>query len=175
MKKKAKMEDGRRKMGMRRAHRPPFSLSPLSLLVAAIIAVGCIASAQKLANVVVHEFGPVRLDYQDPPFESIPRTILSGAEAEPLSSSHLIEIRKIQLQMLNTNGDVEMTITAPQCVLDLEKHEVNSSGKVEIRTADGKLLNSGEGFLWQQTNSVLYISNSMSTRIRGASTNSLFK
>jgi hypothetical protein len=41
-----------------------------------------------------------------------------------------------------------------------------------VQTSDDKLLLEGVGFFWQQTNSVLDISNQVHTTVRGSLTNS---
>jgi hypothetical protein len=59
--------------------------------------------------------------------------------------------------------------------LDSTQLSVRSAGHFEAKSPDGKYDVEGEGFLWQQTNSVLIISNRVRTTIRGAITNSIFQ
>src|SRR5439155_27212100 len=58
-----------------------------------------------------------------------------------------------------------MSVEAPQCVYDSSNHIINSSGPLRAQTSDGKFLIEGEGFLWQQTNTSLTISNRVHTII----------
>src|SRR5207244_10905831 len=44
-------------------------------------------------------------------------------------------------------------------------HSASSSGRLRVQAADGKFSIEGEGFLWQQTNSSLFISNRVHTTI----------
>ena len=71
---------------------------------------------------------------------------------------------------------LEMTVTAPQCLLDTQNQEGSSSGPLSVETGDGGLKIEGNGFLWRgkESNAVLVISNNVATTIdRGLlSTNS---
>ena len=62
-------------------------------------------------------------------------------------------------------GEGEMTVEAPQCVYDPGQRSISSSGPLHMKTADGKFSIEGEGFLWQQTNSTLLVSNRVHTII----------
>ena len=58
-----------------------------------------------------------------------------------------------------------MTVEAPQCVYDPGQRSISSSGPLHMKTVDGKFSIDGEGFLWQQTNSTLLVSNRVHTII----------
>jgi hypothetical protein len=64
------------------------------------------------------------------------------------------------------NGQPEMLVESPQCVFDSMRREVASDGPLHVQSADGKMNLDGRGFLWQQTNSFLMISNRVRTIIR---------
>jgi hypothetical protein len=106
------------------------------------------------------------------PYETQMKTLLEGAEAEPQPGG-LIWITEFKLQTFNESGARELTVTAPHCIFDSSRQTVSSAGPLQMRTADGNLLLSGEGFFWQQNNSTLVISNRVSTLIRGPLNNSL--
>jgi len=112
--------------------------------------------------------------YYDPPFETQMKSLLEGAKARPQPGG-LVLISEAKLQTFQTNGAREMTVEAPLCMFDSGTRTVNSSGPVLVRSADGKLYLEGKGFLWQQTNTHLIISNQSRTLIRGALTNSFIR
>lgn len=62
----------------------------------------------------------------------------------------------------------ELTISAPECVLDLQNKQANSAGPLQVQTADGRFQIEGTGFLWQQkgTNAILTISNNVATTVK---------
>ena len=121
------------------------------------------ATAQEFGNTVIKDFSAV-LERQKPPFETQVKSLLKGSEAEPHGG--LIFIRDAQLLTFNDAGGLDMTVTAPKCVFDTAQKSVSSSGHLEVQSGDGAFYMSGEGFLWQQTNNVLIISNNMQTIIR---------
>lgn len=142
----------------------------------ALISIFCVsfclavASAQSSLNNTIKNFR-APLEYFEPPHELQIKSFLQGAEAEPVSDG-LILIRDAKLQTFQTNGVAVMTITAPQCVFNTRDQTVNSTGPFEMRTSDDGLLQEGVGFSWGQTNSELFISNSVHTTVSGL-TNSL--
>jgi hypothetical protein len=150
--------------------------APCSLALLFLALIACVAFADGFGNAKIKGtgVGPVVLEFHEPPFELVPKTVLRGASAEPLSSSHLILISNAVLQTLSTNGEVQTTIEAPEVLFNMATRVVSSTGKVEARNADGKQIHTGRGFLWQQTNSVFYITN-VQSRLRETSTNSFFQ
>jgi hypothetical protein len=129
-----------------------------------------IASAQSSANNTIKRFR-APLEYFEPPHELQVKSLLEGSEAEP-EPDGLILIHDARLQTFQTNGTMEMTITAPQCVFDSKDQTVNSSGPFKMRMSDDSLLQEGVGFFWVKTNSDLIISNSVHTTVNSR-TNSL--
>lgn len=110
-------------------------------------------------------------EYFDPPHETQLKSLLQGAEAEPLSNG-LIFIRQLKLQTFDEKGAGQMVVHAPRCVFDTTRRTVSSAGPLEVESDDGKLHLQGQGFLWCQTNLDLIISNTVHTTIRGGMTNS---
>jgi hypothetical protein len=141
--------------------------SKLVYWLTATVAILCfLASAQELGNTKIKDFSAV-LDRQKPPFETQVKSLLQGSQAEPRGG--LIFIRDAKLKTFRETGDLEMTVIAPRCVFDTAHSTVSSSGHLEVQSGDGRFSLEGEGFLWQKTNNVLIISNSMQTIIRGES------
>jgi hypothetical protein len=132
-------------------------------LSAAMAIFGFVALAQQMSNTVVKDFSVP--ESFDPPHEKQLKSLLQGAEAEPQSGG-LILIRRLKLQSFTETGETQMVVLAPQCVFDTTQHTVNSAGHLDARSGDGRLFIEGEGFLFQQTNLNLIISNRVHTIIR---------
>ena len=115
------------------------------------------------------------LDYFEPPHELQMRSYLEGSKSEMGANGALIWDAK--LQTFHEDGTREMIVTAPQCLYDYSKHIVNSTGALQVQTWDDQNkhalnLRGSNGFYWQQTNSLLIVSNKQSTIISGSLTNS---
>ena len=63
------------------------------------------------------------------------------------------------------DGRTNAIITAPQCNYSIFKQTASSEGHLEIRTGDGKMVTTGDGFLWRQNDNSLNISNNVYTVI----------
>jgi hypothetical protein len=121
-----------------------------------------VALADPVANTTVRDFRVP--EYYDPPHETRIKTLLEGAEAQPESGGRVL-IRNLKLQTFDVDGRDQLLVEAPHCVFDTAQRAVHSPGRLQARTADGKFYLEGEGFLWQQTNSNLIISNRVHTVI----------
>jgi hypothetical protein len=124
-----------------------------------------VVRAQQTAVGHASDFSSV--EYFDAPNEKQMKLRLSGAEASPQAGG-LLEIKKMKLEMFDTNGVTEAVAEAPECVYDTEKGVANSPGHLQLQTGDGNLRIEGDGFLWRQTNQWLTISNHVQTAIKGA-------
>jgi hypothetical protein len=122
-------------------------------------------SAQTNATTKVKDFRVP--EYYDPPHEGQMKSLLQGAEAEPASEGRIL-ITSVKLKRFSENGELQVLVEAPHCVFDSVRREVSSPGPLRVRSADGKMDLQGEGFLWQQTNSNLVISNRVRTVILNA-------
>ena len=100
-----------------------------------------------------------------PPNEGQVKTMLEGAKASAQSAG-LIMITEARLKTFSTNGTLEMLAQTPKCMLDSVQKTVSSSNALQIQSTDGRFLLEGEGFLLQQTNSHLIISNRVHTVLR---------
>ena len=92
------------------------------------------------------------------------KSILSGAEALPQPGGLLI-IKQLKLEMFSPDGRLEWVVNAPECIYDTFKGVANSSGHLQVQTGDGKFRTDGDGFLWQQSEQKLNISNNVCTVI----------
>jgi lipopolysaccharide export system protein LptA len=116
---------------------------------------------------------PTPLDFEDytypqyypPPNETQIKTLLKGAHAKPLDppQSNRILVTTARLENFETDGASKLIVEAAECVSDKIQGAVNSSNALRVFTADGKFFIEGVGFLWLQTNSILFISNKVHT------------
>jgi lipopolysaccharide export system protein LptA len=104
-------------------------------------------------------------DYYDPPHETQMKWLLEGGSAQPVGSGRAVEVTDAKAQTFRDNGQGEIIVETPRCVYDSDQRLLNSSGLLRLRTADGSFSLEGEGFSWQQTNSVLFVSNRVHTTV----------
>ncbi len=102
--------------------------------------------------------------YFEPPHEQQVKMKLTGAEASPLPGG-LLDVKQLRLETFSLDGKPEMVVRAPQCFYAPLDGVANSSGQLELQSADGKFTVEGEGFLWRQNISSLTISNRVRTLI----------
>lgn len=114
--------------------------------------------------------------YYDAPYFKLKKMEFSGrADASALSQNGVL-IKDVQIDsyrlMTNDPANVtnapEMTVTAPECLFDRKEAQGSSAGPMSARTADGRFLIEGTGYLWQSkgTNATLTISNNVSTTVK---------
>jgi lipopolysaccharide transport protein LptA len=100
-----------------------------------------------------------------PPHETQTKSLLEAARARRLPDGQYL-CKEATLQTFAETGQRELVVNAPECISDAAGHSANSAGPLKVQTADGKFTLEGEGFLWQQTNSLLLISNRVHTVIQ---------
>jgi hypothetical protein len=138
----------------------------LSAVLCALVGLAVAADQKPTASTVRGFQAP--LEYYEAPHELQVKSFLEGTEAEP-GADGVIQIRNAKLQTFREDGSKDMTVKAPQCVFDTRGHTVSSAGPLQVQTTN--VLVQGVGFLWQQTNSVLFISNQQVTTVTGQLTN----
>jgi hypothetical protein len=104
-------------------------------------------------------------DYYDPPNQNQMKSLLRGAEAQPQPDRHVL-IKELQLETYAPDGKPTMIVRAPDCIYDVVNQTASSTNHIEARTADNRLIIEGDGFHWEQTNAVFFISNRVHTIIR---------
>src|SRR6266850_2653863 len=97
-----------------------------------------------------------------PLHETQMKSLLEGARGQHRADGTTL-ITEAKLQTFSENGESEMVVECPQCLHNPVQRSLNSAGPLRVQTADGKFSIAGEGFLWQQTNSSLFISNRVHT------------
>ena len=141
-------------------HRRGLSVGTLALLAAVL---GGIALADELGRTVLKDF-PVVLQYHKPPHETQIMWLLHGDEAEP--EGQLVNMRGMTLKLFTETGDLQMIVTAPQCIFDTVRHTVYSDGHLAVKSGDGRFSIEGQGFLFTQTSNTLAISNQVLTLLQ---------
>lgn len=107
-----------------------------------------------------------------PVFENgIPKYLINGETAKALSVRGPLQITQFRLESYRTNKVLELTISASECLVDIDGQSAWSPGPIQVQSADGQLRIAGEGFLWRVTNAALVISNRVETVIRRGATN----
>jgi hypothetical protein len=102
--------------------------------------------------------------YFEPPHELQVKARLSGTEASPLPGA-LFDLKQMKVEKFSTEGRLEAIVEAPQCVYAPLDHVATSPGHLELRSGDGKFKVEGDGFLWEEGEQSLVISNHVHTVI----------
>jgi hypothetical protein len=137
----------------------------VALFFLASLPAAVVVRAQQSGGSHASDFSSV--EYFEPPHAQQMKSRLSGAAASPQAGGLLV-IKKLKLEMFDTNGTTEAVVEAPDCVYDTMNGAASSPGHLQLRTGDGNLRIEGDGFLWRQTNQWLTISNHVQTVIKGA-------
>ena len=103
-------------------------------------------------------------EYYEPPNETQLKWLLECARAQRQPDGRFL-ITDTKYQTFREKGAGELTVQAPQCLYDAGQRSISSSGPLHMQTADGRFSIDGEGFLFQQTNSTLFVSNRVHTII----------
>jgi lipopolysaccharide transport protein LptA len=107
----------------------------------------------------------VALGHFDPPHDKQMRALLEGGKAQPQTGGLTFLSEGVKLQTFVTNGALELVVTTPECLHRKEDRTIQSTNSLRAETGDGQFLIEGIGFLFQQTNSGLFISNQVHTAI----------
>jgi hypothetical protein len=137
-------------------------LSGLAGLAWLLSAANAWAQAESLPLGYATNFSSVA--YFEPPHELQVKARLSGAEASPLPGA-LFDLKQMKVETFSTSGRLERIVEAPQCVYAPLDHVASSPGHLELRSGDGKFKVEGDGFLWEESEQSLVISNHVHTVI----------
>lgn len=105
-------------------------------------------------------------EFYPPPHQTQLKSLLQGSSGRTQPGGKVL-VDKAKLQTFKENGDHELVVLAPECVYDSAQRNASSAGPIRGESADGRFLIEGEGFLWRQTNSSLFISNKVHTFVQG--------
>jgi hypothetical protein len=88
------------------------------------------------------------------------KSVVRAEEYEVFPTNNMAALWNARIEFFGPDGtNLEWTALAREAVVDLNTREVSGTNRVFFRTADDRLFVTGEGFLWQQSNSVLILSN----------------
>jgi hypothetical protein len=104
--------------------------------------------------------------YFDAPNDDKVQMRLSGTEAAPLSGGRL-DIKGLQVETFSTNGVSQMTAESPRCTYRVLDRVVESPDHLELKSGDGKIQISGDGFqlVMREDAKTLMLSNHVHTVI----------
>jgi hypothetical protein len=106
------------------------------------------------------------VEYFLPPHELQISSRITGAQAFPLPGSRLVRFIGFKLETYDTNGHALYIVEATNCVYDESDRIASSADHLKVRQADGQVTLEGDGFLWQQDENTLNISNHVYTIIK---------
>jgi lipopolysaccharide export system protein LptA len=128
-----------------------------------VLSLGIQGQAQE--GLIVKDFKAGPSGYYPPPHQKQLKSLLTCASARQLPRG-LWQGETNTFETFMEDGRREMLIQAPECVYDeAGDHSLRSPGPLLVQTADGKFSITGEGFRWQETNSILFISNRVHTTV----------
>src|SRR6266404_2649544 len=104
-------------------------------------------------------------DHYGPPYETQIKSLLQGGKATPLSGGKTLLSDGVTLQTFTETNTLQLIVKAPQCLYDSVEQTASSAGPLRVQLPDGRFSTEGEGFLWRQTNSSLFISNHVHTLV----------
>ena len=132
-------------------------------LTALALALGSIPQPGRAQPVVTGQ-GFKFTEYYDAPHETQLKAMLEGAKAERQPDGR-VRLTDAKYRTFRETGEGEMAVEAPQCTYDPAQRSISSPGPLRVQTENGKFSIEGEGFLWQQTNATLEVSNRVHTTI----------
>ncbi|MDR3457838.1 MAG: hypothetical protein P4N60_10365 [Verrucomicrobiae bacterium] len=84
--------------------------------------------------------------YYEVPNEDKVKMRLSGSQSLPLPGGFL-DVKDMKVETYNTNGTMQIQAESPQCTLRYADEVADSPGHVEMRSGDGKIRVTADGFL----------------------------
>ncbi|MCU0784141.1 MAG: hypothetical protein MUF81_08890 [Verrucomicrobia bacterium] len=111
-------------------------------------------------------------EYFDAPNEKQIKSLITGAEAQPQPGGRYL-LKQLKLETFRATGEREIVIEAPACLYESVARTAGSAGRLQIQSGDGRFSVAGEGFLWQEREGRLTISNQVRAVIQRAITNAV--
>lgn len=93
------------------------------------------------------------------------KAVLFGAEAQPQLDGNMF-IKGLRIENFTEMGETQVVIQAPSCYFEMATQVASSTGQLHLYRPDQTFSLRGEGFLWQQSNGFLIISNQVRTVVR---------
>ena len=104
-------------------------------------------------------------EYYSSPHDLQMKSLISGREAQPQAGGRYV-IKGLRIETFDENGARQAVVEAPECVYDGAKRVASSASHLRVVSGRGQFVVEGEGFLWQQDESKLLISNRVHTIVR---------
>ena len=92
------------------------------------------------------------------------KTVVSG-EKWRFATNGIVHLIKPGITNYLPNGAIEWIATSPECMVDINTKVARGHTNIFFKTADDRFYQTAVGFLWQQSNSVLIVSNQVRTWI----------
>jgi len=90
------------------------------------------------------------------------KTMITGTEAQPLSND-FIYLTLPRITSYREDGKLQWIATSLDALVNLKTHSAEGTNISSFRTADTNMFGSAVGFLWQQADGVLILSNNTYT------------
>jgi len=136
----------------------------LWLTATGVVGFGILAAPALLGQKVTEGRKVEFAEHYDPPREQQMKWHVQGAKAEPLDrEGQRLLITDARSETFRETGEGELIVEAPQAIFERTQRSINSAGPIHVQTADGSFSIEGEGFLWLQSTSTLFISNRVHT------------
>lgn len=90
------------------------------------------------------------------------KSLLTGVTARPRPDGRAF-VTGARIEHYSPAGQTQMVVRAVDCIFEYKTKLATSTNTIQFQTADGKFYLEGVGFLWDQTNSNLVISNKIRT------------
>jgi hypothetical protein len=84
--------------------------------------------------------------------------MVTGSEGRFLSNN-IVFVSEPRIESFRQDGSLEWVATAMDAFVNMTARTANGTNVIAFRTAETNLYLTGRGFLWQQTNKVLILSN----------------
>jgi hypothetical protein len=92
------------------------------------------------------------------------KTVVSG-EKWRFATNGIVHLIKPGITNYQPDGSIEWIATSPECTVEINTKVARGHTNIFFKTADDRFFQTGVGFLWQQSNSVLIVSNQVRTWI----------
>ena len=94
------------------------------------------------------------------------RSLLKGEEAKP-TSKDTVAISGPRIECYDRDGKTNTLVTTSECFYEISKKTVFSTAPLRLSRTDGSMSIQGKGFSWSHSDSVLVISNQVSSEFFG--------
>jgi lipopolysaccharide transport protein LptA len=94
------------------------------------------------------------------------RSLLKGQEAKP-TGKDTVAISGLRIECYDREGKTNTVVSTSECSYEISKKTVFSEAPLRLSQTDGSMSIQGKGFSWSHSNSILVISNQVSSEFSG--------